>query len=223
MRKYRWISGISVLAVSLFGGGCATTPDSIKALSITELQMLNAVEADMDNIVESYDAEVRHWVDLSFRMFMQAEEARLVEPDGKVDLAAYKAKVREVAAQMAAAEARYDKNKEDILDAIGEKLDKAMLIMTLINEYEHSTGVSPETWVALTTELGTLAVDMNTLHEQYQAQREAEREAEGPSFRDRLNLMGGGILDLVYDRIMATIEGGEPILPLPGIVEEPIE
>jgi len=214
-------SSICAVVLLVFGGlGCVTSPDSIKALSVNEIQMLKALEVDTQNVVASYDFEVRHWADLAFRQAMQNAEAQMVAEDGTVDLLAYKAKVSEVAAQMGAAIAQYDQNKADILSALSEKFDKALLMMTLINEYENTTGASPETWAALTSELGGLAVDMNDVYTELQSQRDAERAAQAPSFRDRLNLAGNGMFDIVYERVMGALSGGNPIIPLPT---EPIE
>lgn len=216
------------LVLILGGLGCATTPDSIKALGAMEVQMLRAMEKDVELIVDRYDAEVRHWSDLAFRQALQKAEGQLVKEDGTVVLAEYKNAVREVAAQMAASTAQYDKNKADILDAMAEKFDKSMLMMALINEYEQSTGTSPETWAAVTTELGGLAVDINSLYEQLEAQRRAEEAAAAPTMRDRLNLMGNGIFDMVYDRMTDALSGGGTLLPPPPAppvepLEEPVE
>ena len=215
--KNRICSLIGVVAIALVGFGCATSPDSIKALSVTNIQIIKALETDTKNIVESYDYEVRHWADLAFRQAMQNAEAKLVRDDGTVVLAEYKAEVRAVAAQMGAAIAQYDMNKADILSAMSEKFDKSLLIMTLINEYENTTGATPETWAMVTSELGGLAVDMNGVYEELQAQRDAERAAAEPSFIDRLNLMGNGVFDLIYDRVIGSLESGEPLIPIPEV------
>jgi len=215
--KRKLYSLVCIGAVLLLGLGCSTTPSSIQSLGSTEVQMLRALETDTVNIVASYDYEVRHWADLAFRQAMQNAEVQLVAEDGTVNLKEYKAKVSEVAAQMGSTIAQYDKNKADILAAMSEKFDKALLMMTLINEYENSTGASPETWAALTSELGGLAVEMNDVYEGLQAQRDAERAAAEPSFRDRLNLAGNGMFDLIYDRVMGSLSSGEPLIRVPEV------
>ena len=186
--------------------GCATTPDSIKRVSAVELQMQDNIKKNFDRVLESYDDEMRHWQSKAFAMHVTNVESRLVDTQGKVDLAAYKKAISEITAQLAANEARYDKNLDDVRAAMHDKFAKARYLSMLIDEFENSTGVAPETVEAFTREMSTTGAEIAQLYEAYQ-QKQAEEEAlKPPSMRDQLELLGNDVFDRIYEQIRTGLE-----------------
>jgi len=139
--------------VGMAAAGCAMTPKSITRLSTVELQYLSASQEDAKDVVETYDAELRHWVRQSFRYALQDLEKDIVRPDGTVDLEEYKRGVVDLSGKAAEVMGEYDRDKAKTLSEIGAKYQKMMVVQMLIDQYEHSTGTSPETLQALLGEM----------------------------------------------------------------------
>jgi len=203
MRK-RWVV---VLCVACLGvAGCATTPDSIKSLSTVEIQMWDAVNKDVELTVDTYTVELRHWTSMAFRQAFQSALAPITHADGTVDRVQYEQIANNVARQYATVLAKYDQNKADTLSAFDDKIRRAKYVQMLIDEYENSTGVSPETLEALTTELsGTVT----SIQEIYAARKAREAAAaQGDDSSDFL----GTLLDVFtggqYQNVYAAVMGG---------------
>ena len=215
MRKY-----VAVLCVACIGiVGCATTPDSIKALSAVEVQMWDAVDKDIELTVDTYNKELRHWAALAFRQAFQSALAPITQADGTVDRVQYEQVANNVAQQYAAVLAKYENNKMETLAAFDDKIRRAKYTQMLIDEYENSTGVSPETLEALTTELsGTI----ESVQEVYAARKAREAAATqgdtSPDFLGTLlDVFTGGQYQNVYDTVLRGL--------LPSIMPplEPVE
>lgn len=191
--------------------GCSTTPQSIKTVSATSILMQEAQKDDIKDIINTYDSEVRHWVDISFQQALEQTEKQLVDADGKVDLQAYKTAVNAVTTQLATVNAEYDKNRDEILAISQAKAEKAILLQVLIDQYEKSTGVEPETIQQLVSTLGETAKGVMDVYDKRQAEKAAKEAAKGPSMKDKLNTMSNDLFDKVYAEVQAKYKD-QPIL-----------
>ena len=206
--------------------GCATTPESIKQVSAVELQMQDNVKRNFDRVLETYDDEMRMWQGKAFSMHITNMESRLVDAEGKVVLEAYKKALNEVTVQYAANEARYDKNLEDVKSAMGDKFAKMRYLAMLINEFENSTGMSPETVEAFSNEIANTTAAVGEMYKVYMEKKAAEEAAKPPSMKDKLKLLGGDVFDKIYERVQTDLDNltlppiGDLIgTPVPGAPE----
>jgi len=202
----KWFVLFGSIAVLLFG--CATTPQSIKQVSAVELQMQDNLRKNFYRVLETYDDEMRMWQGKAFNMHIANMESRLVDSEGKVNLAAYKQALNEVTAQYAANEARYDKNFEDVKLAMDDKFVKTKYLTMLIDEFENSTGMTPETVEALTNEIARTTTAVGEMYSIYMEKKAEEEAAKPPSMKDKLKLLGGDIFDKIYERVQVELDNG---------------
>ena len=190
----------SVVAMLCICSGCATTPEAIRTISAVELQMWDTVAADVEDIVNSYDAERKHWTDIAFKQMVNTIERKQMNTDGVVNLKKYKDALSQTIAQKAAVEAQYANDKADVLSAVMTRIRKAKYLQMLLNEYEQSTGVAPETLEALITEVSDVST---TIMEA--ARREDEVSAadsrQTVDWEDMFNAILNGVYDRVYNRV----------------------
>jgi len=205
---------ITISALCVFMFGCATTPQSIKRVSAVELQMQDSIKSNFDKVIESYDSEMRHWQDKAFGMHISLVESRLVDSNGMVNLKAYKDAMAQVTAQLAANDAKYDKNLSDVKSAMHDKFAKARYLSMLIDEFENSTGVAPETVEAFTQEMSTTGAEIAKLYEAYQQKQAEEDAAKPPSVKDQLRLLGQDVWDKIYSQVSNDIDNFS--LPVPA-------
>lgn len=185
--------------------GCARTPQPIIGAGNVSMQMTNAIREDFKMTTNDTFDEIDYWVNFSFGLMMQIEEEKIKNPDGTVNLEQYKELADRVATQMANVKGEYKSNRSDVERAIDAKIDKALILQGLIDKYNRSTGVDPETLNVLVNELGQAASDAYKIYKDHEA---AKPEKE-PSIQDRLNIVLKGKVEQMIDKI----EAGEPLLP----------
>ena len=215
MRKF--VAVLCVVCISMIG--CSTTPDSIKALNAVEVQMWDAVNKDVEVTVDTYNKELQHWAALAFRQAFQSALAPITQADGTVDRKQYEQVANSVAQQYATVLAKYDQNKAETLSAFDDKIRRAKYTQMLIGEYENSTGVSPETLEALTTELAGTIEGVQEVYAARQAREAAAEQGDSsPDFLGTLlDVFTGGQYQNVYDAVLRGL--------LPAIMPplEPVE
>ena len=181
--------------------GCISTPKPIQKISTVNIQTMQAVRQDIKMNNDKLFNELNHWIDLSYGLMLQNDEDAMKDANGKVDLNAYKAKLDDYTNRIAAVKGKYSKDHSDIDAAFEDKLTKALILQSLIDQYEQSTGVQPETISALITELGTTAGEAFQMYKTY----EESKPAKEPSLSDRLNTVAQGKLE----ELVSKIEKGE--------------
>jgi TolA-binding protein len=196
-------TAVTICAVSLLVfAGCSTTPKSIQTLGGLEIQFWEAMERDVEDIVTTYDKELHHWVDNAFKFIVRDVEMKLITAEGDIELDQYKAQLQNIAQQKAQVYAQYELDKESTLDAVKDKINQAKHVQLLINEYESSVGVSPET-------LQSLFDEVHGSYQIIQAARETREADTSPPVDDihnQLDLMLDGFYSDAIDAFRAQIE-----------------
>ena len=205
---------VILLCACVLGAACSTTPKSILSLNAIELQYLSAAEADAEDIVESYDAELRHWVRNAFRFALQDLERQMTSPDGMVNLEQYKVTVGNLTQQVATVMAEYDNDKANTLSELDAKYRKMKMVQLLIDQYEQSTGTSPETLQALLSEMQATYTEIEPLFNKPDATEQA-----GDAWESQLDLITRGLYERVRQTVSDRLTGGllppAPVAPTP--------
>lgn len=199
---------LTFIVVAALASSCATTPKSITALSAVELQYLTVAQEDAKDVVETYDAELRHWVRQSYRYALQDLEGDIVRPDGTVDLEEYKRGVADLSGRAAEVMATYDNDKANTLSEIEAKYHKMMVVQTLIDQYEHSTGTSPETLQALLGEMVGTYEDLGPLL------NPPEKPATGSTWEEQVDLITRGLFERVRETTRERLLRGATANPI---------
>ena len=202
---------IITLCACVLCASCATTPKSITSLSAVQLQMLTASETDAKDIVKSYDAELRHWVRNAFRFALQDLEKQMVRADGTVDLEQYKQTVGNLTTQAASVMATYDNDKKNTLDAVDSKYRKMKMVQVLIDQYEQSTGTSPETLQALMTEMQATYTAVEPMF------NKPDEPQNGNTWEAQLDMITRGLYERIRQTVSDRLTGGLlPLAPTPA-------
>lgn len=180
-----------IVGLALFSVGCMTTPDSILELSTTQNKTIDVLHKDTLDIINTYDAELQHWVILAHRRAATGVVEKHTNADGSINIQEYFNDMKVINDNMLSVLSEYENNRTELIAGVGNKFETAKRIQATIDSYEKSYGFDENNINNLITDFSEIAVT---------AFDKPEKE-EKPD-----------IMDIFYQQIMDALTNASPIL-----------